>query len=245
MTRRQVYANPAILIAHTRSGGTFVNHCLSNHPQIYCPRGEPLLQGAEYYTAFPKAGKRQILHLVTRATHYRVGMCKVTYEQLDEVIWVYLKSRKAKVLHLVRENMPRVVVSQIITGMVASRTIEHEAHTFHALKPIKVSIPADLIIRRCNRQWADIKAMRHRLSKSGLNVKHLLYRQLVGYEGQEANQITESVAFSICDFLGVERRPLRTSLKKVNPWLMKDLLSNWSEVRKSLMNSPFKKYVDS
>ena len=43
-------ARPAVLIASVRSGGTFLAHCLSNHPQIFCDRGESLHYRSLWHT---------------------------------------------------------------------------------------------------------------------------------------------------------------------------------------------------
>jgi len=70
---------PAALITHTRSGGSSLATCLSNHPDIFCPRGEPLLEGTEWREAFPDATSVDILECITRAHFYKVGLCKITY----------------------------------------------------------------------------------------------------------------------------------------------------------------------
>ena len=40
--RTKNLARPAVVIASVRSGGTYLAHCLSNHPQVFCDRGESL-----------------------------------------------------------------------------------------------------------------------------------------------------------------------------------------------------------
>ena len=81
-----MYSDAAVLIAHTRSGGCLLNHFLSSHPQLFWPRGEPLLPGAEWKRAFPHASDVEILSCIMRAAHYKVGGCKVTYEQMNPKI---------------------------------------------------------------------------------------------------------------------------------------------------------------
>ena len=240
------YASPAVLIAHTRSGGCYLNHCLSSHPQIFWPRGEPLLPGAEWMSALKGVNKRQILKVIMRAAHYKVGGCKITYEQMDDKIWAFLRQRRVKIIHLWRENMLRTVVSQRITGQVSGQHLPgHKPHTFKRLPPPEATVNIGKVLQRMRTQWDAIERMQEKLVKeaamTGKNFLDLTYAQIVGGEGKEAMGPPHAVCRTICEFLGVREIGLTCELRRVHPYPLSLVLEkrNWEQLRETVAASEF------
>ena len=219
-----------------------MSYCLSTHPRVFWVRGEPLLRGMEWGKAFPKATDSAILRCITRASYYEIGGCKVTYEQMSPDVWDFLRQKKPLVLHLWRENLIRVAVSQIITGMVVSQRLpNHKAHTIKRLPQPQVTIPPENIIAAASRQGAAIDVMRRRLSDNVApgRLLELTYADITGGEGIEATEVPPAVARTICDFLGVEPEPLYCHFKRVNHGKLSEILKNWDEVRAVVSQSRF------
>jgi len=240
----KIYSEAGAIITHTRSGGTFLANCLSNHPQIFCPRGEPLLRGMEWGTAFSEASAVQIIDCITSAAFYKVGMCKITYDQTSKQVFNYLSKRRAKVIHLARENLLRVAVSQAITGMVASGQLGHAAHSFESLDPPTIHMNPREVIGRCKFMWDRIRKMQNMLSAYKFTVLYVSYADMVGGEGSEATAIATPIAESICDFLGVERRELYGCLKRVNKAPLSKLVENWDQVKAAVEGTVYKVYLE-
>jgi len=215
-----------VIVAHTRSGGTFLAHCLSNHTQIFCDRGEPLLSGFSYKRYLDRP--EQILDLVWRACHYRVAGCKITYKQFSPAVEGHCIANNVKVIHLRRENLLRVVVSQAITGMVQTGKLEnHVAHSDEILAPIKIHLPAPALCGRIAKMEEAIEDMTRRLSK--FDTYPLTYNRLVGGEDQmTTTEIPGNEGPELCEFLGVKYEPLHASLKRVNRYPLSKMLSNWT-----------------
>jgi len=55
--RTKGLALPFLILAHVRTGGTFCAHALSNHPQVYCDRGETLHHLSAWRKAHVSVGK--------------------------------------------------------------------------------------------------------------------------------------------------------------------------------------------
>jgi len=239
----QTYARPALLVAHTRSGGTMLNYALSTHRRIFWTRGEPLLRQMEWGKAFPGVTNTQILDCITRASFYTVAGCKVTYEQMTPGIWKWIKEKQPRLLHLVRENWIRVALSQMITGMVVTQRLKHRAHSFKKLKTPKVYINPQSLLARANRQQVDRARMVKLLARTGAPILNLTYKQITGGK-VEVDQIPRGVAEKICDFLGVRYEHLTCDLRRVNRAPLSEIIENWEDVRLAVGSSSYRKLIE-
>ena len=68
---------PAIIIAGPHTGGTFLAHGLSNHPDVYCERQEVLHLGSSYRMIEAGLSSLDILKIVWGQTGYLVSACKL------------------------------------------------------------------------------------------------------------------------------------------------------------------------
>ena len=72
---------PAIIIAGPRTGGTFLAHGLSNHPQVYCERQEIIHVNSSYRLVGLGLMPADILRIVWGQSGYLVSACKLQYSQ--------------------------------------------------------------------------------------------------------------------------------------------------------------------
>lgn len=234
----------AIALAQTRSGGIWLNHCLSNHPQVFWARGEPLLPRTEYKLAFPQGRDAQILQAIHGASFYHVAGCKVTWEQWNGRIKEYCQKRGVRVILVWRENLLRCTVSQIICGLTAGQRIPgYKAHTTEPLKPIRVKLPPGKVVSHMEDQGA--RAASVEASLRGLPVLKVSYAELVGGEGQEAvGFMPEATSYKLCRFLDVKEMVLFGSLRKVNRWPLEEMIENWDQVREAVAKSKLRQFLE-
>lgn len=233
-------AQPAILIAHTRSGGTFLAHCLGSHPDIFCPRGEPL---RTWHVHAPGIAQVQIVAMALHAYHYKVSMCRLTDVQTSLDILDYLRTVKAKIIVLERENLLRSAVSQTLMNMAGRGEIKRPIHTTKPVKPVRVAVPPAAVLERC--RWQQEWQERIRLDVAGtkLCALYLTYKEIVGGEMTSAERVTLRATERICSFLGVETLPLVSNLRAVSPYPLKAIVANWTELRTAVQESEFAHYL--
>ena len=229
---------PAIIIAHRRSGGTFLAHCLSTHPQVYCDRGEPLHRHSPIMKAmWYMAGRRdavEALRLVWGMEHYDVAMCKVNWGNLSEVVWTEIGRVNPRVIHLTRDNVLRSAVSEIVRQK-AFRAGQRRRHTTRRLEPMVSDVDVPTLMELCRVLVAEAEDVRLKLGKQAW--MGLTYVEMVGGEGAGATTIDRMSAGKLCDFLDVERRDLSCALVRVNPYPLHQIVRNWGAVKAAVGNS--------
>jgi hypothetical protein len=230
--------SPAVVLALPRSGTTFLCHALSNHPEIFCPRDEPIHPRGWSYRYFNSMLTAvDVLKFIHNQAFYSVNMCKVMYYQVTEEVMRYLAARKAKIIHLVREDLVRLTVSQVITAMTdEGRIIDRPILSHRPSIPISVYIDPTLFMQTL--LVAEEQVARWRGILSWYPALEVKYADMVGGEGSEAKEILSDVANEICDFLGVSRHPLDAAgLKTVNtPYPLERLVANWDEIKGAMKN---------
>jgi len=238
-------ANPAILIAHTRSGGTFLTHCLSTHPDIFCPRGEPLLSAHSWRQSLPsRVPSSAILGCILNAFNYKVGMCRITYVQTNKDVCDYLRSVKAKVILLERENILRCAVSQTIMNMAARGEIEYPLHSTQTVELPGVTLRPPAVLERCRWQAEWQRKMRKISRELKLRVLRLTYADVVGGEMVNAERLPLAVTERITSFLGVEQYPMSSPLRAVAPRLLHDIVANWAQLQAVIQKSEFAHFLE-
>ena len=237
-------ARPAILIAHTRSGGTFLAHCLSTHPDIFCPRGEPLLPSHSWRKALPHVSSTAILGCILHAFNYEVGMCRITYVQTNVEVFDYLRSVEALVILLERENLLRCAVSQTIMNMTSRGEIEYPLHTEHTTEIPGVTLHPLVVLERCRWQAEWQKRMHVDTRASKLRTLRLTYAEIVGGEMVNAERLTLQSTERICSFLRVVQYPMTSSLRAVAPRPLSSIVANWDELKAVICDSEFARYLE-
>lgn len=239
-TRR--LARPAVIIANVRTGGTFLAHCLSNHPQIYCDRDEPLHATGIWRRVFGIIRPHVILSIILHQEGYLASMCKLQYGQSRYFgVWDYLMRCKAKVIHVIRENALRQTISLMINKHVRSGQIDfHPQQSFVlAGQPIKISLKPDSVLKHIGDIVKADAEMTQRIVDSGLPHMQLTYADIVGGEGIQAHCIPDATEERLCKFLAVAPCPLYSELRRINPYPLAEMLENWEEIEAAIVNGPF------
>lgn len=235
----QNMARPAVIIAAIRSGGTFLSHCLSNHPQIFCDRGEPLHHDSVWVSNL-HPDRRHLLAAILNQTGYEVSMCKLTYAQaFHPHIWPWLAKRQPAVIWLTRENLIRQAVSVLINRQARRQGgIKRPQHTFQELRPVQVELAPEQVLAKARELRSHDNQARQRLAGFKA-VLPLTYNQIIGGEGESAIRLPVRTTTRLCEFLDVRRETLRSDLKRVNPFALRTLLANWRQVTAAVQASEF------
>jgi len=238
-------ARPAILIAHTRSGGTFLAHCLSTHPDIFCPRGEPLYTRHSWRQSLPHhVPSSAILGCILNAFQYEVGMCRITYIQANADVCDYLCSVNARVIILERQNLLRCAVSQTIMGMATRGEVWYPLHSTQTVDPPGVTLCPSVVLEKCRWQ-AEWQVKMYKMSKDWpLRVLRLTYADIVGGEMVNADRLPLAVARTITGFLGVEQYPMLSPLRAISPYSLRSIVTNWDELKTVIQQSEFAHHLE-
>lgn len=229
---------PALLLASWRTGGTFLSHCLSNHTEIYCVRGEAMHPKSVWW---PLANGRfaVLLRCLLSQPHYAVSMCKLTYTQAyHEAVWAYLVEAQPRVIWLRRENVLRQAVSLLLVKLGNKHLAPQPVHSTVAtpltpveLEPSVVLEHARSLVRANSRAQERIRAFEQ--------VLRVTYAEVVGGEGQAAEFLPTRTGQRVCAFLGVPYQRMGCGLKRVNAYPLSQLVSNWAAVEEAVRASEF------
>jgi len=226
-------ARPAVIVAAVRSGGTFLAHCLSNHPQIFCDRGESLHYKGLWHTYLIK-NRVKLIYCLTHMQGYQVSMCKLTYQQafLDEV-WSYIAELE-HVIWLRRENTIRQAISHILNQMARQGKIKRPQHTFGRVGAICVELVPKRVLYTARVLLEQDQWTRKRLKP--LNPLALTYEEIVG----PSSTLADGAAQKLCEFLQVRYIPtLACELTRINPQPLAEMIENWDAMRGAIEGSEF------
>lgn len=229
-----------VVLAEARSGGTFLVSCLSNHPRIFCTRGEPLHHGSHWRKAAPDEIER--LKLIMNQQHYDVAGCKLMRNHFERpAVFQWLCQVQPKVIYLWREDY----VSQALS--IAANEVHRKnpdlgipTHIYERWDAEPITILPERVVfylTRLQQNYGLIgdKEGSHRalLARGGFDVLSLTYEQITG--GKEVTGIAGILADEICDFLGVPRCDLPGGgLRRSHgrPW--REYVVNWNEVEQAI-----------
>lgn len=232
---------PALIIASWRCGGTFLSHCLSNHPDIFCVRGEAL----HYRNIWRKMAKNpvNILKCVMGQHHYMVSMGKVSYTQaFDDAVWPYIVEVQPKVIWLRRDNLVRQAVSLILVKLYHKGITKKPVHTFENQPPAPVKLKPEVVMD----QIESLKRADDRAKKRCEQLKDVLpltYTDVVGGEMESATHLLPATTITVCEFLGVDPRMLESNLKPVNPYHLSETVKNWGTIKAAIEKTEFAEMV--
>lgn len=234
-------AKPAVIIAGVRSGGTYLAHCLSNHPQVFCDRGESLHHDSLWHRHL-KVESAKLLHCLLHMQGYHVSMCKLTYNQaFGSATWRYLKRYKPAIIWLRRENVIRQSVSLLINRAARGGKVKRPQHTFTATGPLTIGLSAERILK----QARGLRQRDERAARLLSNFPHVLKLTYSGItDSTKPGKVPVKTAQTICKFLGVPYAPLKCDLVRVNPQPLSELIRNWPTVEPVLRASEFAGYLE-
>ena len=225
---------PAVVFSQPRTGSTFLTHCLSNHPDIFCYRGEALHGGGIWLTQ-AKVAPVDLLRCLLHQPHYVVSMCEVTTHQMSlPSVWEYLVELQPKVIHLYRKNVVRQAVD-----MELARTHLQSRHSMVEVPRIQMRMASDVVLRIAQARVQTTMELCKRYRAFFADVLDLSYAEIVGGEGMAAEAIPKATTSRICKFLEVPRAVMGCRLKAINPQPLRVILVNWPEVKKAIAASEF------
>ena len=232
---------PAIIVAGPRTGGTFLAHGLSNHPQVYCERQEVMHVDSSYRQVYPPPKFVTILEMVWGETGYLVAACKLQYSQAGYAgVWDYIKERQARVIHLRRRNKARQAISLIINEMARSGAIPfHPQHARATPARITVTIEPERLLKTVEKIKREEATWDAKLAESELPVLKLSYRRIIGAGITSAPQIAPPAVKAICEFLSIQNAPMAVGIRRINPWPLDKMLANWNEIEPLLGRPEF------
>ena len=238
MRQNNLRGNPdtAVLIAGVRSGGTFLCTALSNHPQIFCTRGEPAHAKSRWRTAAPDWQAR--MELLWFQQWYEISMFKLTEQQAFwPPGWEFIQQQRplTKIIYLRRENVLQQALSNMINVLKGEGKAQgHETHTFQSLEPPNIKIPPNRLVNVYKASVARTEKALMALNKCNLPILYLTYEQITG--DVDASYLPEDVSNTICDFFQVNRIKMYSHLKKVHTRPYSETVSNWDEVLDALQS---------
>ena len=226
----------AVVVAPSRSGGTWLCHCLDSHYQIGCERDEPLSPRRSF--AKLNAYHGEIMNALWDRGGYRVTMFKVTYRQLGDTGPEILQHNKVKVVHLYRRNGLRVLVSSLVNTAAVNGEIDYPLHSFEATEAQRVTVNAGALVTEIERYLDNIELVTRQLA--GLLVKELHYEQLIGRDGG----MRLDRQYELCKFFDIIPMPMRSDMVRLNPEPLNELIANYGDVEAVLKPTKYRWMLD-
>ena len=244
----------AIILASQRSGSTFLQDCLTTHPQIHSV-GELLIDGgSNVYVPDLILGSRFVTktyrfmisgawyptRLMTRffeSGERPVKVFKAMYNHIANP-WSlgYLREHtEIRILHLRRHNMLKQYVSHLL--LARKRVKKWEPHAFQPIPVVTTRVEPGAALdylrkaRAMYEHYDSVFAHHQRLP--------LVYEKMI--DGQV---LREDVGRAICDFLGVPPVAMKSRLLKMNPDSLHEMVTNYDELARALKSSEFADLLD-
>lgn len=239
----------AVILTTQRTGSTSLVGCLGSHPEIEC--ASEILVGDPDIPARRKGGRfKRVVKLANfitsgaifpaRRMHdyfaggsARVRMFKVMYNQLANPFALrYLKEHEdIRIVHLRRHNLLKVHVSKLLMPK-RSR--------------VQVVAPVDVVQIRVNpaEAIASMRKTRELYERhERLFARHprlpLTYEEL--FDGQHLQATT---AARVCEFLDVAPFPMKSSIIKLNPESLREMVTNFQELAEAVSRTEFADMLD-
>lgn len=243
-----------IIIAHPRSGSTWLVDMLNSHPEIiscselffaYAVKDKPTWSGEKdilLKQAYLRKSKgifkrlrpfscfRYLDYVYSYKDSVNAIGFKLIYGQLlrSPETLVYLLNNKVHVVHLIRRN-----ILDLILSWDASR-LRKVMHSFDNVGQVQVDLNTSHLLDRL--RWVDrkIRFAKKLFSHSGLPYIEVEYEALLS---------KYSTFDDLLEFLGIEggKQKLETPLKKLSRGSHKEIIANFEEVRSVLKGT---KYYD-
>ncbi len=244
-----------VIITTQRSGSTWLVTLLKSHPDIkmfselFIPPkpGErpplPISRFYEFRADKPKT-KRPFLvfeylnNLKSSFSSQKSLGFKLMYDQIEMAPEILLKLTldRYKFIHLVRENYLDVELSSVNAWSKEGNEIVHSTKPIKSLQP--VDLEASSLVKRLFQRESKVKYFKKLLRILPRPVLTITYKALCDN--------TEHILSSITDFLGLAESNIsyQSKLKKISRGSYKDKITNYSEVRDTLLGTKFESFLD-
>lgn len=217
-----------VILGGQRTGSSLLLWQLRTHPKIEL-EGElfRLLRGASCESVWDRYFGKKLPWL-------KYAGFKIFYyhpeDSNDREVWKRIEGdTDIRIIHITRHNLLRTYVSKLIAEKTGAwNSNQEKAQTGPEDK--KVTIDADdcLKVFRQTKKWEDEYGEKRFPEHPYM---HLTYEQLTADLQKQMN--------SILDFLEMSRMTVKSTLKKQNPEPLSELILNYGELSKQLLNSEF------
>ena len=239
-------ASPFIILAHVRTGGTFCAHALSNHPQIFCDRGETFHHNSMWRKHVDMKPGR-LCHFLWNQTGYQASGFRLIYRQaFHERVWPVIKDYAPKIIHLQRHSLIRQALSNGYQQWVRAGKGEYfPVHSFQEAMPPKQTLPIKRALYHVCKIQKEHKIAKQRMMRYKGLVLDVWYEDMVDHTGGSASAMEGAVAREICEFLKVRNLlTLPVDLKRDFPVPTPEMFANWDEIEKMLRKEGFGQEVE-
>ncbi len=223
-----------IVLSRARTGSNMLISFLNSHPNIRA-EGEILntLNGRDYLNVLTATYKKEPYYIKAKGFkifYYHPG------DDPNSNVWNDLvKMKDLHVIHLRRRNILRTLTSTKI-ALVQNiwSTKANASRSDDLAKPKQISFTIDELTKgfKQTRQW----------EQNGDNMFHNHPVLSVNYE--DLVNDAELYFRNITDFLGVSYAQPQTGLKKQNPEKIRDLISNYDELKIAFKETEWQTFFD-
>ncbi len=220
-----------IVLTRSRTGSNLLLSFLNSHPHIFC-EGEIFakLKGADPLSKLRRTFGKQPRHI--HAKGFKIFYYHPLDESADELWQELERCTEIRVIHLTRDNVLRTLLSRKIAGIKDTWTGTRFDAAGSDGKQVSFTTEELESGFRQTRAWEDSGNVRFRahqtiqLSYEGL-VKdpHALYRQLLV-------------------FLDLPENIPSTGLRQQNPETLRELISNYDELKIAFTGSAWESYFE-
>lgn len=234
----------AVILTTQRTGSTFLVECLDSHPAIDC--ASEILIGAPDTLRPPYRGPfRQLVKVANVFTSgawrparrmedffsggfARVRAFKAMYNQLVNPFALrFLRDNEdIKILHLRRDNLLKVHVSRLLM------TKRDHVQALQPVETIQTHVEPHVALeamRKARARYERFESVFRRHPRLQLTYERL-------FDGQ---QLDAQTAREICGFLGVTHHPMESSIIKLNPESLRDMVTNYDELVREITRTEF------
>jgi LPS sulfotransferase NodH len=223
-----------IILTRSRTGSNLLVDYLNSHRRVFA-RNEIFrrLEGREYQALWRSLfGKHP--------SHIRAVGCKIFYDHpldaADNGVWDALeRDRTIRVIHLVRENILRSVVSQ--------RIAEKNNDWFQKRK--RKPAPAGAEEKRIRLDFAELlREFEQTTQWQRQGEARFKEHDSLKISYEELTRDADTAFARVCRFLGLDYRRPATSFKKQNPEQLSALVENFGELRERFRGSRWQEYFE-
>lgn len=229
----------AIQFQNKRVGSTFLQKAIDSHPDIMgidevfvnMARKPGMRKSGfvPYLRSDAKTPKEYITEVINKTYPDKHTIFKLMYNQIEyhEGLFDYIKRNKMPVIHLMRKNL----IKQVISGITAATT-KH--------KPIAIT-PEQLMLqvkqaKSLNYIWA--KKLKDHIKLT------LYYENIIGETRFNKTYLANNANVAVCEFFGVRQYQLFAETKKKNKDDISVYLPNLDAIKKHFEGSEFEWMLD-
>ena len=220
----------ALIVSAQRTGGQFLAACLSNHPDVHCLREEPFKRDAIWQQRL-RLGHARLLDFVLSEPFYKVGMCRLTYDQaFNPEIKKYILKSKPHIIHLVRDPL-ETVTSTLLAKLEILRGILRHDVSGDFVDDEVLGVGAAVVIERVKHLLIQQAHFCEIFGK--LNILTLNYADLT--DPLMPRALKNATTIKICHFLGLESAYLLWAHNhKMHKRPIESYYSRWPEIKAAL-----------